>query len=328
MKKLSGIHHITAITSDAYKIYRFFNDILGLRLVKKTVNQDDVNTYHLFFSDAIGQAGTDMTFFDFNGIQKATRGTDELSISGFRVKDDQSLEYYQKRFDYYDVKHGPIETLFGRKMMFFEDFDGQRYALFSDQTTTESFNGVPFDKSSVPNEYQIVGLGPVFITVSRFDYFKQVLTEGLFMTYVSSESNMHLFEMGEGGNGASLIIIEDSSKIRGMQGYGAIHHIAFRVKDQTELNEWIDYMNQIGAGNSGFVDRFYFQSLYTRLYPNVLFEFATDGPGFVDEQESLELLGTTLALPPKFVNRRQEIEKKVRPLDTSDVILTKEKEYF
>ncbi|HBT60033.1 MAG TPA: ring-cleaving dioxygenase, partial [Acholeplasmataceae bacterium] len=135
MKKLSGIHHITAITSDAYKIYRFFNDILGLRLVKKTVNQDDVNTYHLFFSDAIGQAGTDMTFFDFNGIQKATRGTDELSISGFRVKDNQSLEYYQKRFDYYDVKHGPIETLFGRKMMFFEDFDGQRYALFSDQTT-------------------------------------------------------------------------------------------------------------------------------------------------------------------------------------------------
>lgn len=328
MNQLAGIHHITAIASDAYKIYRFFNDILGLRLVKKTVNQDDINTYHLFFADAVGQAGTDMTFFDFNGIPKATRGTDELSISGFRVKDDQSLEYFLKRFDHYGVKHQSIETLFGRKMMYFEDHDGQRYALFSDQTTKESFNGVPWENSSVPNEYQIVGLGPVFITVSKFDYFKQVLVDGLFMRHVATEGNKHLFEMGEGGNAASLIVIEDSSKIRGMQGFGAIHHIAFRVKDQAELKEWISYMDEIGAGHSGFVDRFYFQSLYTRLYPNVLFEFATDGPGFVDDQETLEMLGTTLALPPKFKNKRQEIERIVRHIDTSDAITKKDKEYF
>src|SRR5690554_3441157 len=119
MEKLLGIHHVTAITSSAEKIYEFFTNILGMRLVKKTVNQDDIDTYHLFFADNRGSAGTDITFFDFKGMRKASKGANEISRTGFRVPDDKALEYWVKRFDKHDVKHGGIEEIFGRKLIKF-----------------------------------------------------------------------------------------------------------------------------------------------------------------------------------------------------------------
>src|SRR5690554_3671221 len=133
MRNLKGIHHVTAITSSAENIYAFFTNILGMRLVKKTVNQDDIQTYHLFFADDMGNPGTDMTFFDFQGIQKAQRGTNEIARTGFRVASDEALKYWVKRFTHYQVKFEEIQTMFGRKTVFFEDFDEQQYALFSDE---------------------------------------------------------------------------------------------------------------------------------------------------------------------------------------------------
>ncbi|MFP4078334.1 MAG: VOC family protein, partial [Candidatus Izemoplasmataceae bacterium] len=281
MRELKGLHHVTAIASDARKIYDFFTGVLGLRLVKKTVNQDDIETYHLFFADDKGSAGTDMTFFDFPGAVPGKRGTDAIDRVGFRVKDDASLEYWKKRFDHYGIAYEPT-LLFGRKAIEFNDFDGSRYALFSDQGIGGVKGGIPWKNGPVPDEHAIIGLGPIFLRVRDVARMEQSLTKHMGMRTVDTKGDSTLYEMGEGGNGASVIVITDEKSPIAMQGYGSVHHVAFRIEDKPELFEWIEHLNKIGARHSGYVDRFYFKSLYSRLYPYILFEFATEGPGFID----------------------------------------------
>ncbi len=328
MKQLNGIHHVTAITSSAEKNYAFFTNILGMRLVKKTVNQDDINTYHLFFADDRGNAGTDVTFFDFRGINKAVKGTNEISRIGLRVKDDASLEYWVKRFNHYKVKHEPITQLFGKNVLFFNDFDDQEYALFSDETNVGIESGTPWLNGPVPVEFGITGLGPIFFRVKLIDTMKKVLEDVMGMRYTNKENQYTLYEMGLGGNGASVILDNQPLLQDAYQGYGGVHHVAFRVDDTTDIDLWIKQLNSISAGHSGFVDRFYFKSLYTRLYPGILFEFATEGPGFIDDEEPYEILGEKLALPPKFRNKREYIESIVRPIDTVRSTKHYPKEYF
>ncbi|AUD63205.1 ring-cleaving dioxygenase [Tenericutes bacterium MO-XQ] len=328
MNNLKGIHHVTAITSDAKKIYEFFTYTLGLRLVKKTVNQDDIQTYHLFFADDKGSPGTDMTFFDFKGVEKGVEGTNSISRTSFRVPSDEALNYWLKRFDMYDVKHDDIKIFFDRKSLFFEDFDGQKYALFSDENIEGISSGTPWQKGPVPNEYAITGLGPIFLNTSDINYMTQVLVDMLYMKKIKNQDTLTLFEMGEGGNGASVIVKDTKDMNYGRQGYGSVHHVAFRIEDLDELYEWVDHLDQLGARHSGYVDRFYFKSLYTRLHPGILFEFATEGPGFIDDEEDYETLGETLALPPRFRNQRDYVEKVVKPIDTKRSDKTFEKEYF
>ena len=328
MNNLKGIHHVTAITSDAKKIYEFFTYTLGLRLVKKTVNQDDIQTYHLFFADDKGSPGTDMTFFDFKDVEKGLEGTNSISRTSFRVPSDEALNYWSKRFDMYDVKHDDIKTLFDRKTLFFEDFDGQKYALFSDENIEGISSGTPWQKGPVPNEFAITGLGPIFLNTSDINYMTQVLVDMLYMKKIQNQDTLTLFEMGEGGNGASVIVKDTKDMNYGRQGYGSVHHVAFRIEDLDELYEWVDHLDQLGARHSGYVDRFYFKSLYTRLHPGILFEFATEGPGFIDDEEDYDTLGETLALPPRFRNQRDYVESVVKPIDTKRSDKTFEKEYL
>lgn len=328
IKPLKGIHHVTAITSSAEKIYHFFTYILGLRLVKKTINQDDIQTYHLFFADDTGSAGTDMTFFDFQGSPQKSEGTNQISMTGFRVPNDEALVYYKKRFETYDVKHQAIKLVFGKKALLFEDFDQQKYALFSDQNDQGVASGNPWLKGPVPNEYAITGLGPIEMTVSDFKRMDMVLTRIMTFKKVKEDGDLTLYETGEGGNGASVIIKHDDSSLEAHQGYGAVHHVAFRVDDLEDINAWSKHLMTFRAPQSGLVDRFYFNSLYTRLYPNILFEFATEGPGFIDDQESYETLGETLALPPKFRDKRDKIESYVRHIDTKRSDKQFKKEYL
>lgn len=327
MNSLKGIHHVTAITSSAEKNYQFFTNILGMRLVKKTVNQDDINTYHLFFADDRGNAGTDVTFFDFHGIEKAKRGANEISRIGLRVPSDAAIDYWVKRFNHYEVKQEPIQTIFGKKALFFVDFDDQEYALFSDENNVGIGSGTPWLNGPVPVEYGITGLGPIFFRVNKLDGMSKVLSQIMDMRHTQSEGSLHLYEMGEGGNGAS-VILETVSLPLAYQGYGGVHHVAFRIEDKAELDQWIQRLNSVGAGHSGFVDRFYFKSLYTRLYPGILFEFATEGPGFIDDEEPYESLGEILALPPRFRDKRAYVESVVRPIDTVRSTKHYEKEYF
>ena len=315
MNELKGMHHVTAITSSAEKNYEFFTYVLGMRLVKKTVNQDDIQTYHLFFADDKGSAGTDMTFFDFPGIPKGVHGTNEISKTSFRVPSDAALEYWVKRFDRLEVKHTGIKEQFGKKTLSFVDFDDQQYQLISDEFNKGIESGTPWQKGPIPLEYAITGLGPVFVRIANFDYFKEMLEKVLLFRETGADGSFHLFEVGEGGNGASVIVEYNTVLPQARQGYGTVHHAAFRVEDRSVLDEWTERMSSFGFPTSGYVNRHFFESLYARVAPQILFEFATDGPGFMGD-EPYETLGEKLSLPPFLEPQRAEIEKLVRPIDT------------
>ncbi|AGX02726.1 ring-cleaving dioxygenase [Bacillus infantis] len=325
MNHLKGIHHVTAITSSAEKNYEFFTFVLGMRLVKKTVNQDDIQTYHLFFADDKGSPGTDMTFFDFPGIPKGRHGTNEISKTSFRVPNDAALNYWVERFDRLDVKHTGIKEQFGKKTLSFADFDDQQYQLISDEHNTGVASGTPWQKGPIPLEHAITGLGPIFVRIANFDYFKEMMEKVLLFKEIGQEGAFHLFEIGEGGNGAQVVVEHNAVLPQAMQGFGTVHHAAFRVEDRAVLDEWTERLPQFGFQTSGFVDRFFFQSLYARVAPQILFEFATDGPGFMGD-EPYETLGEKLSLPPFLENKREQIEKLVRPIDTvrSTIDFTKE----
>ncbi|MDR7076852.1 glyoxalase family protein [Neobacillus niacini] len=315
MNHLKGIHHVTAITSSAEKNYEFFTYVLGMRLVKKTVNQDDIQTYHLFFADDKGSAGTDMTFFDFPGIPKGVHGTNEISKTSFRVPSDAALDYWVKRFNRLEVKHTGIKEQFRKKTLSFVDFDDQQYQLISDEFNKGVESGTPWQKGPIPLEYAITGLGPVFVRIANFDYFKEMMEKVLLFKETDKEGSFHLFEVGEGGNGASVIVEYNAVLPEARQGFGTVHHAALRVEDRTVLEEWIERMNGFGFHTSGYVNRHFFESLYVRVAPQILFEFATDGPGFMGD-ESYETLGEKLSLPPFLEPKRAEIEKLVRPIET------------
>lgn len=315
--QIRGIHHVTAMTSSAEKIYRFFTDLLGLRLIKKTVNQDDIETYHLFFADDLGSAGTDMTFFDFPGIPKGSKGTNAISRTSFRVKNDASLMYWIERFNDHHIDHSEIQERFGKKYLEFEDFDQQQYQLISDENNQGVPSGTPWQKTDVPAEHALTGLGPVFVTVADFDHMQRVLVEVLGFKLVDAEGHFHLFEVAEGGNGASIIVEHRDDLPEAQEGFGNVHHLALRVADQEALRFWIEKINRLQFPNSGFVERFYFKSDYFRAAPHILFELATDGPGFLQD-ETYEAAGEKLSLPPFLESKRIEIEEFVRSFDTSD----------
>jgi glyoxalase family protein len=315
MNGLKGIHHVTAITSSAEKNYEFFTYVLGMRLVKKTVNQDDIQTYHLFFADDTGSAGTDMTFFDFPGIPKGEHGTNEISKTSFRVPSDAAIDYWEKRFNRLNVKHSGVKVQFGKKTLSFVDFDDQQYQLISDESNQGVKSGTPWQNGPIPLEYAITGLGPIFVRIAQFDYFKEMLEKVLLFNEIAQEGAFHLFEVGEGGNGAQIIVEYNAELPYARQGYGTVHHSAFRVEDRSVIDEWNSRLRSFGFQTSGFIDRFFFGSLYCRVATGILFEFATDGPGFMGD-EPYETLGEKLSLPPFLEPKREQIEKLVRPIDT------------
>lgn len=315
MEGLKGIHHVTVITSSAEKNYEFFTYVLGMRLVKKTVNQDDIQTYHLFFADDKGSPGTDMTFFDFPGIPKGSHGTNEIYQTSFRVPSDEALTYWVDRFDCLDVKHAGIQEQFGKKIVPFVDFDDQRYQLISDENNVGVEAGIPWQKGPIPLDYAITGLGPIIIRVADFTDFKEMLEKVLQFTYIQEENELHLFEVGQGGNGAQVIVEHNKTMPNARQGYGTVHHVAFRVEDRSVLDAWTNRMESFGFATSGNVNRYYFESLYFRITNQILFELATEEPGFMVD-EPYETLGEKLALPPFLEEKREQIEKMVRPIDT------------
>lgn len=326
MNDLKGIHHVTAITSSAEKIYEFFTYTLGLRLVKKTVNQDDIQTYHLYFTDDVGSPGTDLTFFDFPGIPKGVHGTNEISKTSFRVPNDEALDYWLKRFNRLGVKNTGIKEQFGKKVLPFVDFDDQQYQLISDENNKGVAAGTPWKNGPIPLEYAITGLGPIFVRTAYLDYFKELLINVFNMREVAKEDSFFLFEMGEGGNGAQVIVEYNTVLPQARQGFGTVHHTAFRVENRAELDEWQQRLQEFRLPNSGYVERFYFGSLYSNVAPHILFELATDGPGFM-EDEPYETLGEKLSLPPFFESKREEIEGLVRHFDTVRSDKKFEKEY-
>lgn len=315
MAKLLGLHHVTAITSSSPKMFAFMTGVLGLHLIKKTVNQDDVRTYHLYFTDDRGTAGTDITFFDFPGQFQGTKGRNSIDRIGFRVPSDAALDYWQQRFDDHQIEHEAIVTEFGAKTLRFYDFDHERYQLISDEINHGVPAGTPYLASPVPKEFAISGLGPMRITVNYAAKMAQVLTELLGFAKVATEGNQTLYEVANGGHGAQVIVADEQLPADEVQAYGTVHHLAFRTADEADLREWIKKISAARLAHSGFVDRFYFKSEYFRPGRGVLFEIATEGPGFLVD-ETYEEAGVHLELPPFLEEQRADIEAHLVPFNT------------
>ncbi len=314
--QLSGIHHLTAVTAQAAANVAFYTRTLGLRLVKKSVNQDDVSAYHLFYADGIGAPGTDLTFFDWPAARER-RGTRSIVRTGLRVGSVASLEWWDERFAEEKVAHRPIRQHDGRMSLDFEDAEGQRLSLVVDERPNEP--GHPWAKSPVPPEHQILGLGPIMLSVPNLAPTDRVLTTVMGMRrgreYVAPEQNnatVQVYEMGKGGPAAELHIAVETGALTARQGAGGVHHVAFRTT-LAEYEAWNARLQQERIPSSGPVDRYYFKSLYFREPNGILFEIATDEPGFAAD-EPLETLGERLALPPFLEARRAEIEAGLKPL--------------
>jgi len=316
MLELTGIHHLTAISADAPANRRFYVENLGLRLVKKTVNQDDVSAYHLFYADRNGSPGTDITFFDWP-TPRERRGTHSICRTGFRVAGEAAIGWWRERFVGLGIEHGAPVERDGRLTLDFEDPEGQRLSLVDDGGQGEAH---PWEQSPVPAEHQIRGLGPIWLSVPDLRSTDLVLTKVMNMravrTYPHPENarhTVHVYEMGGEGPAAELHVAEQPDLPVAQQGAGAVHHVAFRTPDQAGYDGWAKRLADLRIPNSGKIDRFYFQSLYFREPNGILFEIATDGPGFATD-EPAETMGERLALPPFLEPRRDEIEAGLKPL--------------
>jgi glyoxalase family protein len=313
--ELKGIHHLTAITAQASKNLDFYTRVLGMRLIKKTVNQDDVSAYHLFYGDGIASPGADLTFFDWP-VAPAKRGNHEVGRTGLRVRSEENLKWWKEHLSENDIASGNIKERAGHLSLDFEDFEGQRFRLVADPDAGE---GHPWAQSPIPAEHQILGLGPITLSVPSLERTALVLTQVMNMrevrTYPAREKNgeIHVFEMGEGGAAAELHVEVNPDLPQARQGAGGVHHVAFRTPNKEEFDQWVRRATAAGLRTSGEVERYYFTSLYFREPNGVLFEIATDGPGFAVD-EPLETLGERLALPPFLEPRRAEIEAGLKPL--------------
>lgn len=307
--RLTGIHHLTAITAEAGRNLRFYTGTLGLRLVKKTVNQDDVSAYHLFYGDGEASPGSDVTFFDWP-LPRERRGTHSIVRTGLRVSGAATLEWWARRLRAADVAVDEVREIAGRATLAFEDPEGQRLALIDD-----GGEGLarPWAGSPVPPEHQIRGLGPITISVPRLEPTARLLTGPLSMREVRAHGRTHVFAMGEGGPAAELHVGVEPELPPARQGAGGAHHVAFRTPDRAQLQAWTLRLEAAGVPTSGEVERYYFRSLYFREPNGVLLEIATDGPGFAVD-EPLGSLGQRLALPPFLEPRRAQIEAGLKPL--------------
>ncbi|MBX3070148.1 MAG: ring-cleaving dioxygenase [Thermomicrobiales bacterium] len=310
----TGIHHLTAISAQIRENKRFYTEGLGMRLVKRSVNQDDVSAYHLFYADAKGSPGTDMTFFDWP-VQPERRGGRSIVRTALRIAGDDAFAWWQERLRALGVTIGSVEERDGRATLEFEDPEGQRLALIDDGGAGEVF---PWDRSPVPSEYQIRGLGPISLSVPTLERTDHILQSVMNMrparTYPNDASEqVHVYEMGPGGAGAELHVVDQPDLPSSRQGAGGAHHVAFRTPDG-DYDAWAERLNEMGVRNSGKVDRYWFRSLYFREPNGILFEIATDGPGFgVDEDE--ETLGEKVVLPPFLEPRRAEIIANLKSID-------------
>ena len=313
-KAIRGIHHVSAFTADVERNYTFFTEVLGMRLVKKTVNQDDIHTYHTYYADHIGTPGTTMTFFGNENWAQGQHGTDSISRIGLRVPNDEALTYYKNRFDEFGVEHDVIQEVFDKKVLPFQEPDGQRYQLVSDENNEGMAAGQPWELSPVPAEYAVYGLGPVELSVSNLESFTKEVKDLYEFTIVAQEDTAVLLEVGEGGNGAQLIVRQVAGPIA-VEGIGEVHHLALRVDNREALHAWAALYEEQGRNHSGYKERYYFGAVYVRI-GRILFELSSDDPGFTVD-EPYETLGESLALPGDFADNREKIESIIKPFDTT-----------
>ncbi len=313
---LTGIHHLTAVSARIRENHHFYTRTLGMRLVKRSVNQDDVSAYHLFYADAKGTPGTDLTFFDWP-VPAEQRGNNAVTRTHLRVNGRSALEWWSQHLHEAHVHAAPVAERDGRLVLDLEDVEGQRLTLIDDGGAGEAH---PWSRSPVPAEHQIRGLGPVVLGVPDLQPTDAVLRNVMNLRPAreyphpdDARHRVHVYEMHEGGAHAEVHVAVRPDLARTRAGAGGVHHVAFRVPD-ADYHAWAERLNTMGIPNSGEVDRYYFQSLYFREPNGVLFEIASDGPGFaVDEDEAT--MGEHVALPPFLEPQRSQIVSRLKAID-------------
>ena len=315
MTDITGIHHVTAIAGDAQENLDFYNGVLGMRLVKRSVNQDVPDTYHLFYADAAGSPGSDLTFFPWANAAPMRKGIG-LGVEISLAIPPQSIEYWSERLEQHGVRASRQERRRGERVIPFIDPHGQELALV-ETTERETFSA--WDRSPVPAERQIRGLNSVRLWERDLETTAAFLTRVLGFTDFGAEDEWHRYGVG-GGGGASGQYIEVRAMPnmpRGEWGRGSMHHVAWRVADDATELRVRERVLEARRRPTDVIDRFWFKSVYFLEPGGVLFEIATDGPGFTTD-ESLSVLGERLVLPPWLEPHRAEIEHALPPLRVGD----------
>jgi len=310
---ISGHHHISMLTKNARQNNDFYQNGLGLRRVKKTVNQDDPSMYHLFYGDRTGSAGTELSFFEMPRAAATVRGTNAITRIGLLVPSYESLVYWQSRLESLGVRLERITRYAGRDALPFEDAEGLRLILLNHNGEAVPDHWSAWENSPVEQRHRILGMGAVEITVRSLERLADTL-QNLFGYAESSRSGNEAIYQSVAGQPCGEIVIKQQEGPDEKPGKGSIHHLAIRAKDVEELRHWEQIVTQNGFHSTGIVDRYYFHSLYFRESNGILFEIATDGPGFTVDS-TVDTLGTKLDLPPFLEPRRAEIEGKLVPLD-------------
>lgn len=305
MQTVHGIHHVTVVAGDAQRNLDFYVGLMGMRLVKKTVNQDATHIYHLYYADRLGTPGTNLTFFPWPEIAP-TPGRVGIGLAveiPFAVPQG-SIAYWRERLEGAGVPVGEIETRFGERTLPFGDPDGLRLALVE---TDAARPFVAWERSPVPEEHQLRGVHSVRLWERELAPTATLLTEHMGFTYAGEEDGWHRYSVEGGGPGNLIDIKVLPSERRGVVGAGTTHHVAWRMYNDAEEMTLQQTMASLGLRPTEQIDRFWFRSVYFKEPGGVLFELATDDPGF-DRDEDREHLGEQLILPPWLEERRAEIE--------------------
>jgi glyoxalase family protein len=309
VSKVGGIHHVTCIAGDPRENLAFYTGVLGMRLVKRSVNQDAPDTYHLFYADAAGNPGTDLTFFPWPQMPAWRKGTG-LTVEVDLAVPVSTLGHWRRRLQEHGVEPESEEERFGERALSFRDPHGLHLALVG----VEERSFAPWDASPVGEEEQVRGLHSVRLWVRDSAKTKELLCGPMGLVARGRDQGWERFESGDGGSGTILDLMECPQESRGERGQGAVHHVAWRLPDSDSEMELRELLARAGHRPTPQIDRFWFQSVYFVEPGGVLFELATDGPGFALDEEP-EHLGEALILPPWLESERREIEAGLGPLE-------------
>jgi glyoxalase family protein len=300
--EILGIHHITAIAGNAKRNHQFYTDVLGLRMVKKTVNFDDPGTYHFYFGDEVGTPGSILTFFPWEGIGTGRTGSGMATEIGYSVPKD-SLPFWQERFRQFNVKQGEIAERFGEQYLPFQDPDGLKINLIVNGGDGRK----PWETQAVGNQHATRGFHNITLTLRSNTPTAAILTDIFGYALDGKEGNITRYRTDSIDAAAIVDLIESPSEGPGYNGAGTNHHVAFRVRNEDIQMEYREKIRKKGLQITPKIDRDYFFSLYFREPGGVLFELATDNPGFTRDEPVAEL-GTHLKLPRQYEGNREKIE--------------------
>lgn len=301
--RILGLHHITAIADNAKRNYEFYTSVLGLRMVKKTVNFDDPGTYHFYFGDEAGTPGSILTFFPWEGIGRGRTGAGMATEIGYSVPEG-SLDFWAARFDRFNVKHGAISKSFGEQYLPFEDPDGLKINLIVSKTADDR---KPWETAEVTAAQATKGFHNIVLTLNDIKATADILTGVFGYTFLAKEGNRHRYVTDAIGSAAIVDLLEAPGEARGNNTAGTNHHVAFRVKDEDVLMDFRKKIVEKGLNITQKINRDYFFSLYFREPGGVLFELATENPGFATDETVAEL-GSALRLPKQYEGSRAQIE--------------------